>query len=590
MKVLARECRLDVWVDTGHGLEPRLRGLGETNLNILLDGAYVHNACPNRMDPPTSFGAVESFERVVVLKGVQTLRYGGGGNAGTVLYQRETPRFRPDEHWRASVGTSYATQSDAPGVTADVAWGNEAFYLRAIGEIQDVGNYEDGGGNEVRTGFEKEDLNFFLGYTPAAATSFELSFENNTTENALFPGAGMDAPFDENTLYRFQARHLLPGRLVSAIEADFYWGEIDHLMDNYSLRTLAAPRYARAPTSSDTRGGRVTVDVEASDSLRLTFGLDLQENQRQAVRFMGPSADRVTMEQSILWPGAEVSDSGLFGEGIYDLEGGQRLRFGARFDRFESSIDQVDRKPFGPNRSPRQLYNLYYGLASNGEAHDDWSQNDVGALLRYEHEFRPGLTLLTGLSRSVRQADATERYLASNASMPRGRWIGNPGLEPAKHHQLDIGLRSLSRGREINVVAFYDDAEDFILRDRARGQEGILRSDLATIYRNVEAELVGVEFDLRQRFGEHFSMRGNAAWVRGENRTDSRALAQIPPFEGQLRGDFDYGRWLSSAKVRFALRQDRVDDDARFGSGLDAGKRRVTRCSISTLRARCLPA
>ena len=35
----------------GHGLEPRIRGLGEGNLNVLVDGAYVHGGCPNRMDP-----------------------------------------------------------------------------------------------------------------------------------------------------------------------------------------------------------------------------------------------------------------------------------------------------------------------------------------------------------------------------------------------------------------------------------------------------------------------------------------------------------------------------------------------------------
>ena len=33
----------------GHGTDPSIRGLSQTRLNILLDGAYVHGGCPNRI-------------------------------------------------------------------------------------------------------------------------------------------------------------------------------------------------------------------------------------------------------------------------------------------------------------------------------------------------------------------------------------------------------------------------------------------------------------------------------------------------------------------------------------------------------------
>ncbi len=551
----------------GHGLEPRLRGLGETHINIVLDGAFVHNACPNRMDPPTSFGAVESFERVVVLKGVQTMRYGGGGSAGTILYQRETPRFEAGERWRLSLGTSAASHSETPDLNLDAAAGSPEVYFRVIGEHRDMGNYDDGGGAEVRAAFRKRDANFFLGWTPDPATLLELSYENNRTDDALFPGAGMDAPEDENDLYRLQLRHFRTAGRVTAIESELYWGEIDHLMDNYSLRPLAAPMAAKAETRSDTRGGRFSIDVDAGERLRFALGADFQENVRRAVRSMGPSPANVGREQSILWPEAAVRDSGLFAEGIYQLEAGHRLRFGARVDRFSAGIGEPDRKPFGPNLSPRQLYEAYYGTGD-----DTWSHVDAGALLRYEHRFERGPTLFAGLSRSVRPADATERFLASNSSRPAGRWVGNPGLEASKHHQLDLGFSCQKARRSLSTVAFLDRVDDFILRDRARGQPGILRADGASIYRNVEAELFGLEVDLWQRLSEHFSLAGNAAWVHADNTTDDRPIAQIPPLSGRLRGSFERGRWSSAATLRYAFEQTRVDDDPATGSGLDAGE------------------
>ncbi len=38
----------------GRALDPVIRGQKETQLNILLDGGYIHGGCPNRMDPPTA--------------------------------------------------------------------------------------------------------------------------------------------------------------------------------------------------------------------------------------------------------------------------------------------------------------------------------------------------------------------------------------------------------------------------------------------------------------------------------------------------------------------------------------------------------
>ena len=548
----------------GHGLEPRLRGMGETNINVLLDGAYVHNACPNRMDPPTSFGAVDSFDRVVVLKGVQTVRYGGGGSAGTVLYQRETPRFQPSEDWRLAIGSSWATHAEKPDLTIDAAIGTPTLYLRAIGEKRAMGNYEDGAGNEVRSAFNKQDMSFAFGWTPDDLTALELSFENNLTEDSLVPGAAMDAPFDDNSLYRLQLRRLRAGGTIIAIESDIYFGEIDHVMDNFSLRPLAGPLAAKAETTSDTYGGRFSVDSRAGKNVRITSGVDFQSNTRRAVRIVGPTPETVSKDQSILWPDAEITDTGLFFEGVWDSRRQRRILFGARADRFEASIGEPGRKPFGLNLSPNDLYELYYGKAVT-----NWSHDDFGGLLRLEHDLDNGPTLFVGISRSVRPADATERYLASNNAAAAKRWIGHSNLDASQHHQLDLGLSSIGKNRQITAVLFLDRVDDFILRDRARLQPGILQNDLASIYRNVEAELFGIEVDSWQKLGKRFSLLGNAGWVHAENTTDDRPIAQIPPLQGRIRLNLDDKPWKSSATVRYALKQARIDDNPATGSGLD---------------------
>lgn len=60
------------WLRTLPGVSgTRLRGQGETRVNILLDGAYVHGGCPNRMDPATSYAPLTSYDKETLIRGNQ---------------------------------------------------------------------------------------------------------------------------------------------------------------------------------------------------------------------------------------------------------------------------------------------------------------------------------------------------------------------------------------------------------------------------------------------------------------------------------------------------------------------------------------
>ncbi len=551
----------------GHGLEPRIRGLGEANINVVIDGAYVHGGCPNRMDPPTSFAAIESIERVLVFKGVRTLKYGAGGSAGTVVFERVTPRLRGGDHWRLAAGASYTTYSVEPEVTLDATLGSEKFFFRTIAASRERDSYEDGNGTVVPSAFRGRNVNFLLGWTPDDDHLLELGLEANRTDDALFPGAGMDSVKGDNDTIRLRFRRGRGLGFWERVRGDVYHSQVDHLMDNYSLRSLNAPMAAQAPSQSDTAGGRISGDLALGSRTELTLGVDFQHNHRQAFRFVGPSPEQAAKLQSVLWPDATLRQGGFFAEGRRTLSSASLLRFGARVDRFDASAEKADLNPVGSNRTPNQLYHAYY-TADAG----DWDHTDVSALLRYERKLRPGLTLFTGFSRSVRPADTTERYLASNNANPKKRWVGNPQIEPAKHHQIDLGLASHRPSRQLSMVVFYDRVDEFILRDRAHGQAGISASDGATIYRNVDAELFGVELAGDRQLDRGFSLSGTASYVYAENRTDGRPIAQIPPLQGRLGSAYEVGTWKVSATLRYAFEQDRIDDDPTSGSGLDVGK------------------
>ncbi|MCL2161501.1 MAG: TonB-dependent receptor plug domain-containing protein, partial [Betaproteobacteria bacterium] len=78
--------------------DPVFRGMAGSRLNILADGEMIHGGCGGRMDPPTAYIYPESFDRITVLKGPQSVAW-GPVSAGTVLFERDfkpygTPGYR----------------------------------------------------------------------------------------------------------------------------------------------------------------------------------------------------------------------------------------------------------------------------------------------------------------------------------------------------------------------------------------------------------------------------------------------------------------------------------------------------------------
>ncbi len=548
----------------GRGIDPIIRGQSQTRLNVLLDGAYIHGGCPNRMDPPTSWAALETYEEVIVIKGVQTLQYGGGGSGGTVLFNRDSRLLASEQdgfHGRVS---GMATDNGIKGdLTADVMGSNETGYLRGIAQLKSVDNYKDGDGNEVRSSFDHKQAGFIAGLTPTKDRLFEFTYERNEFSDALYPGAGMDSPEEDSDIYRLKYADKPASSWLDDIKVEAYASNVNHLMDNYSLRTAPSypastmmagkPMLRATPTTSDTAGGHITMKSHSGNT-SWNYGLNIQNNDRNAVLNNMDSGTAKSI--SYLWPGAAIDQTGIFGEAETKLAESHRLKYGLRLDYVQASASKVDDKPEAGMKTANQMYQMYYGVTAS-----DQTETNIGGLLRYEHDFNKDMVVFTGFSRSVRTADATERYMNKFAMSPVLQWVGNPDIKPEQHHQLDVGIGQHNDRFTWNGVLFYDDVTDYILRDTARGQDGTLQANGADIYRNVNAVLWGTELDASWAITSSLDLTGALAYVNATNTTDDdRPIAQTPPLNGRVGLNYSVSRWGAGGRIRFAAEQDRIDE------------------------------
>lgn len=545
----------------GHGTDIKIRGLGEDRLNVILDGAYVFGGCPSRMDPPTSYAALSGYDRITVIRGMQTLEHGPGGPGGTVLLDRVTDPFGPDEGPRARLEAGYRGNGDGREIAVDLAAGNPQGYVRVLGGLDRTGNYEDGKGREVRSSYRQRSATLILGYTPDADHTLEFSIERQATRDILFPGLGMDSPYADDTALRLDYRSEAATGPFDDLRLTLYRTRVEHLMDNYTLRNSPSPDLA-APSESTTTGGRLVGSV-ATDYGRWKLGVDARVNRRDARRETAAG-----VLQSVLWPDARIRQLGLFGELVHPLAKDRRLVAGLRYDRVDARADQglVNTDPAAAptaNDVPANLYAATYGVTDT-----DRSENNFGGLLRLEQDLADDRGIFyAGLSRSVRTADATERYIAAWMMTPTMVRVGNPAIRPEKHHQAELGLQWRDAGWRAEGSLYLDKVQDYILRDRNAARN--------EIYRNVDATLYGFDLSLRRQWSSAWSSTLGLSWVHAQNDTDDRPIAQPPPLEGNLSLDYRAGDWEAGGRLRAAATQTRVDTLSSSGvpgDGLDVRK------------------
>lgn len=549
----------------GHGTEITIRGQSQDRLAVINDGSYTFGACPNRMDPPTSTAALDSTDVVTVRRGYQSVIDGPPAPGGTILMERLTPEFTGLE----ATGTLSSGIESNGGLrfgSANVTAGTAAGYMRGNAGIRRAEDYEDGDGHAVRTGFKQMNGGLEGGWTYAPGSVLSLGVERDLVRDALFAGAGMDAPFSGTTTTRANWRHEAQASgLLRAVEGGLYASKVDHRMDNYSLRPVAGPMKMLTLSESDTSGGRLAAELEIAGA-QVTLGVDHRMNTRDALSLAGMAmmATAPTTVVGYTWPDMEIADSGLFAEATMPMTATTTLTAGARLDVVQADAGKADAAP-GANPTARQMYTQYYG-----ETDVSREEANLSGLLRLDHDLGGGLSTWVGASRAVRTADATERGITRNAGA--NSWVGNPGLAPEKHHQIDAGMAVRGDVWAVEAAGWGDWVSDYITRDTARGQDGVLMSNGAAIYRNVDAVIAGLELGGDWRPRPEWRLSANATYTWGENTSDGRALYQIPPLQGRIEAAWEPGDWGVGSRLRWATTQTRIDADVTDGAGLDAGK------------------
>ena len=525
--------------------DPVLRGMFGSRLNILTNGGEMLGACPGRMDAPTSYISPETYDKLTVIKGPQSVLWGPGASAGTILFEREPEHFG---ELGTRVNASLLAGSNGRfDKTIDAAAGGPLGYVRAIGNTAHSDDYKDGNGDTVPSRYDKWNGDIALGWTPDADTLLELTAGKGDGE-ARSAGRGMDgSQYQRESLgLRFEKSNI--GDVLDKIEAQVYYNYADHVMDNYTLRTPSGTGMMAGPMASNvdrrTLGARIKATWRWAD-YQLISGIDAQTNEHR--KRMGMGID--TYKEQNWSKDADFHNYGAFGELTWYAAERDRVITGARLDR-ASAKDYRAR--------------LGSGMMSKPNPTLDQTRADTlpSGFVRYEHDLADSpTTLYAGLGHVQRFPDYWELF--SPSSGPAGSVNAFEAIKPEKTTQLDAGLQYKSEKTEAWASMYVGEIRDYILFDYSGG---------ASQAQNINARIMGGELGAAYQLTSNWKADATLAYAWGKNTTDGKALPQMPPLDTRMGLTYSEDAWSAGALWRVVAPQGRIDRNAGNVVGKDFDK------------------
>ncbi|MEZ4809573.1 MAG: TonB-dependent receptor [Allomuricauda sp.] len=553
-----------------YAIDPSFRASQYEQLNVQFNGGTkVMHACPNRMDPITTHVIPEEIERIEVVKGPYTFRYGATFGGVVNLVTHEVDKGEKGYHGKVNFGDE--SNGNSMTTLANLKYVEDRYDVNANFGYRDFGNYEDGDGNEIPSSFKSTDYGVQLGFNLGTQQRFQAEFRQSLGRDVLHAGLPMDTDEDNSTVVSLDYRlEDLKGAL-KAMSAKVYLSKVDHLMSN-TLRPNFATMEAVSSIDATTTGGRVELEWKPLDDFKLFTGMDVfsigrdGERVRLVKRNMNGDLLPTPMEfVDDIWQGSNIEDYGVFVEGRYPIAQKLLATAGMRYDMVHSKSNDPD----------TDFLALYPSL-------DSRTEHNVSATASLKYMALSNVLFELAYGRGVRSANMIERFINHfNVGQDPYEHVGNPFLKAEVNNQFELGVKANNtfdsqfvKRVEYGASAYYSFYDDYIvpLIDATLQKKYMPMAPPQEVKRFVnvdKAHKTGFEVFGELHFLGDFNFKTEIAYVYTKNEDLNEALPLTPPLVTRFNLGFERERiW---ARTTYTLTSEQSDIAPSFGEEVTQG-------------------
>lgn len=543
-------------------------GLFGNRLNLLVDGVYTNSACPNEMEPPLHYISLSRLDSLEMVRGIAPVSSGLETLGGSIRAQPKTLPFgaaKPFE-FHGYVDATGHTVDDGYSVGGTVGFANRQHKLYVGGSRDQGGDTRFGGGTIRNSAYERNAYDVAYGFQ-SDEHELGLSYLRNETEQTGTPALPMDIIFVNTNIAKGEFESQWRGMSLTSLIA---YTDVDHLMDNYSLRpSPLQQRFSRA----ESRGWSYKLTASRALALgELLIGADGNLTDEDATIFDPNNAGFFVDNFNAV----ERNRYGFFAEWRAQFAKRWGSELGLRYTRVDMDAGPVDAASARAMAGPRILRDRFNSADRNkGDDNVDWVT---------QLSYRPlgDVAIELGVARKTRSPSYQERYLwlplESTGGLADGNnYLGTIGLEPEVSHQVELGVDWRTHRFYLAPRGFYRRVADYIqgtpVTDAAVIAVSTANGDATPLqFSNVDAEFYGVDIDWGITLAEHWHMGGILSYVRGKRLDINDDLYRIAPLNATVALTYERPQWLATVEGTFYDQQDRValtnDETPSSGYGL----------------------
>ncbi len=543
-----------------------LRGQKKDNINILVDGAKIYGACPNRMDPPTSHILTNNVEAVEITEGPYDVE-----NFGTLSGAVKITTREPEEGFNGEVSANGGAWNYRK-LAATLSGGSERVRGLVSASSESSDQYQDGDGRTFAEQMEANGVDPTRLYQPryrdmeaytkrtvmgrldmqvTDGQKLSLSYTANRSDDVLYPTSPMDAPWQDSDIVTADYTVSDLGRWSKRLEFSAYRSWVDHPMST-EFRQVAAMMGAMVnDMSSSISGLRIKNRFELGDATDMTVGFDTSLRNWDGAYSGEMMMSWIDGYASI--DDVDTENRALFAELERDF-GALVMEFGARYD--DTSIEP------GSSSQPANDYSGFSAYAKG-----TWQMSD-------------STRLFGGVGQSRRVPDARELYFTmpmrnADTGMVMVMNVGNPDLDQTTNREIDFGMENSLGDLYLKTTLFHSWLTDYILFDD---------SLMMHKFQNVDATIYGISLKGSWNFGDDLYVDFGFAWQKGEKETPLAGqtdtdLPEIPPLKGNIALNWDY-------MEKSGFRAELVAADAWTRYDADNGEQHIAGWGVVNLKVR----
>jgi iron complex outermembrane receptor protein len=535
------------------------RGLYGDRVAVSIDQQGVISGGPNAMDTPLSYVSPMLTGELTIERGISSVSSAPESVGGHINATVSRGDFAAaDFGVTGLIGSRFSSNGSISTTAARLTMSNDRNRVSLIAEVDDGDDVQtpEGEIQPSRLNRERYDVSYSFKGDTSDFLLFAGRLDTRDTGTAALP---MDIIGIGTDLFGIQySKEFTP---QFKIDARVSYNDVDHLMNNFSLRPVASPMRARqnsALGSGTTFSLSGLFDRDASD---LRIGVDGVMASHDSV-ITNPNMalfgidNFVDVERDVLSAFGEWRRNG----DMSDLE------IGLRYKQVETNAGLV-----GASGMPDMMAMMANQLAGEFNASNrDLKWNSVDAILKYRRSISRNVEWNVDLGSKTRAPSYQELYLwlplQATGGLADGRtYIGNLELAEERSNEIVVGLSTNAGQFSISPQIFFRKIDDYIQGVPSTNSVANMLSVMMTgapalQFENVDAEIWGVDLAWKVDLAGHWFVDGILSVADGRRTDVDDYLYRLAPPNASVGLTYDTDSWSVKTEVIFNAKQDRVSE------------------------------